>query len=1134
MLSESRPDGTNREYEMDLETLVRLYRAMVAARKIDELEEQAVRRGEAFFHVSGAGHEGVAALAPHLIDEDYLYLHYRSKALMVARGSPLRMFFDMLFCKDASPSRGRQMSAHLCDAERNILSTPGPVGNCALQAVGIAAAAIDRPARPIVVCCVGDGSTQQGEFLESLGEAGRSRLPVMFVIEDNQWAISTNTAGKTFYSLHGNEPIEFHGVPIRRIDGRDAATAVDQFAPIVAGMRQDRGPQVVVLRVERLSHHTNADDQSIYRQASDLQRAAASGDPVRRLEQHLLSRGYSAERMQALHEHVEAEVRQAEEQAYCGNDPQPTFTAKAPLAVQAVRAPSPSSTSKGQDRSRLPMKDALREVLRHHLLHDSRVVLFGEDIEDPKGDVFGLTRGLSSEFPGRVINSPLTESTIVGVSVGRALAGQKPVAFLQFADFLPLAMNQLLLELATMWWRTDGAWTAPVVGMVPCGGYRPGLGPFHSHSLESVLAHTPGLDVFMPSDAADAAGMLNAALASGRPSLVFYPKAALNDPQRATSIDVTSHIVPVGTARRVRRGRDLTFVAWGNTVPLCQRAADALEEASIEAEVIDLRSISPWDEATVLASVEQTARAIVVHEDNHTCGLGAEIVATIAEKARVPVAVRRVTRADTFVPCHYPSQVAVLPSARDVLTCAADLLGLSLTWEEPQQVQDGLFSVDAIGSGPSDESVTVVELFVSPGDEVEKGTPVAELEATKGIFELYCPVSGKVEAILSAVGDSVPVGQTMLKIRTAGQGARAKPMTQEPFGKPILSGQPTQLRYVGSPNRSERVAYEVGLAAVASVTGNRDVSNRELLASQSEVSEDDIVRRTGIVSRCWVDEDQDALSMGQAAARRLLETTRLGLDQIDLVICTTTSPTTVSPSMACRIIDGLATDQDGILLQAYDINAACSGYLYALQSAYDYLQSKPDGRVMIVTTEVLSPLLDPEDLHTAIIFSDAASATLVYGQEHIDRTCAKLSRPELSAKCEDGSLLSVPLNGNGYIRMQGVKVFSEAVRYMMGSLTRACRAGGLEISDLKVVIPHQANGRIVDAIQKRIDVDVYSNIHRLGNTSSTSIPLCLKELLPQLAAGERIGLCAFGAGFTFGAAVLERTAVAPAEAEHAA
>ena len=739
-------------------------------REIDRVEQELTSRGEAFFHVSGAGHEAAAVLALSLTEADWLHCHYRDKALMIARGLTPRDFFDGLYCKQNSPSRGRQMSAHMSHRQLKVMSIVGPVGNSALQSVGVAEAVCGKRSRPIVLCSVGDGTTQEGEFLEACAEAARRNLPVLFLVENNHWAISTPTKGKTFYDVSGKTPAEFHGIPIIRVDGRNAARAAWQCGRVVREMRRLRSPRIVVFHVERLTNHTNADDQTIYRDAEDIRRARESGDPLPRLEAYLVKRGVDPAELAAIRAQVTAEVAAAEQASAAGPEPAAIFTAKRPLAVELTH---PSQERRGDlSGGALTMRDAIREVLRHHLRTDKRVTLFGEDIEDPKGDVFGITKGLSSEFPQRVWNSPLSESTIVGVSGGRALAGQRPVAFLQFADFLPLAFNQILSELGSMHWRTDGQWSTPVIVMIPCGGYRPGLGPFHAQTFDSLATHVPGVDVFMPSTASDAAGLLNAAFLSQRPTLFFYPKSCLNDPTQATSEGVETQFVPVGPCRRVRSGRDLTMVAWGNTVRLCERAASELEKVGVETEVIDLRSLSPWDERAVVASAERTARLIVVHEDNHTCGFGAEVLATVAEKARVPVAMRRVTRADTFVPCNFANQIEVLPSFKRVLTIAAELLDLDLSWVAPPETEDGSAYIEAIGSGPSDETVLVSELLVRPGDSVRPGAAVAALEATKSVFELTSSHAGTITEVLAAEGETVPVGAPLFKVNLHGAARR--------------------------------------------------------------------------------------------------------------------------------------------------------------------------------------------------------------------------------------------------------------------------------------------------------------------------------------------------------------------------
>ncbi|MBI2480989.1 MAG: transketolase, partial [Planctomycetia bacterium] len=757
---------------MNQHTLLTLYRAMYTARQIDKVEQELTQRGEAFFHVAGSGHEATAALAPHLTEADWLHCHYRDKALLVARGMPIREFLDSFLCKERSASHGRRMSGFYSDPGLHILSMVTPTGNNALQAVGVAAAVKDDASRPIVYCGIGDGTTQQGEVTEAIAAAVRDRLPVLFNIEDNRLAISTSTRGRTFISLPDGDAESYYGLPIQRVDG------------IVERMRRERTPQLVVFSVERLTSHTNADDHRVYRTPEEIRDAAITGDPLTRLEHRLLAEGCEAKTLAALRRNVESEIATALDEASAGSDPTPHMSAKAVIPVELTHA---SYEVRGDEKNAtLTMGQALRNVLDHQLATDPRVFLYGEDIEDPKGDVFGVTRGLSTKYGGRVCNSPLSESTIIGTSIGLALAGQRPVAFIQFADFLPPAYNQLTCELASMFWRTGGGWKAPVVVMAACGGYRPGLGPYHAQTYESVMSHTPGIDVFMPSNACDAAGMLNAAFKSERPSLILYPKAMLNDVSRATSPNVAEQFVPIGSARKLRTGRDITFVAWGNTVSLCERAADDLERAGVEVEIIDLRSLSPWDEHMVVASVEKTSRLIVVHEDNHTCGFGGEVLATVGEKSRFPVSMRRITRPDTFIPCHYGSQLEVMPSYQRVLSTAAQLLDFDLTWEQPTEQEAGMFDLLAIGSAPSDETVTVVEFLTQVGARLEKGDVVASVEAAKSVFEMTTSVGGEVAELLAAEGDSIAVGKPLMRIRTDDAIVHKNAVLLENPGEPIL------------------------------------------------------------------------------------------------------------------------------------------------------------------------------------------------------------------------------------------------------------------------------------------------------------------------------------------------------------
>ena len=1104
-------------------TLKSLYRHMVTAREIDLIEQDYTQRGEAFFHVSGAGHEGSAMLIPHLRPEDWLHCHYRDKALMLARGLSPRMFFLSLFNKDESHSRGRQMNAHMSAPDLNILSLVGPVGNSALQAAGVAEVVRDQHGKPIVLCSLGDGMTQQGEVLEAIAHAVRDNLPVLFLVQDNAFAISTHTGGRTFYSRPSGKADEFYGIPIRYLDGRFPEACFDTFAEVVSEMRQDRAPAIVVFEVDRLSNHTNADDQRVYRTAEEIEAVGKTGDPIIHLNKALVDQGEDPAELEAVVTEIRTELKATAEEVQRSAEPKPVFDAIRPLPAELKDS---KAEYRGGSSKSLTMLEAIREVLKERLGADERVALFGEDIEDPKGDVFGITKGLSDTYPGRIVNSPLAESTIVGVSVGMALAGRRPVAFLQFADFLPIAFNQIWSELGSMFWRTDGGWQAPVIVMITCGGYRPGLGPFHASTLEAIAAHTPGVDVFMPSTAGDAAGLLQAAFRSQRPTLFFYPKNCLNDRENATSSDVSRQLVPIGRARTVQAGNHITMVGWGNTVPLCVKAAKTLEAEGVEPEIIDLRSLVPWDIDAVVASAEKTGRILVAHEDTHTAGFGAEVVATVSERARVPVRSRRVTRGDTYVPCNFGNQLEVLPSYKRILETAVEMLDGNIAWRKDAAA--GERTVDAIGSSPSDESITVIEWHIKPGQEVKTGDPVATLEADKAAIELNASESGVIAELLVPEGDVVKVGTPIARFEADDQhAARIKPITREEPGEPIISDLRLEKAVTAEKSIGRSSAgTKVSIVGVRSVLGSRRVSNQEISEMCPDWTPEDIVKRTGIESRPWAAEGETVVTLGSKAAGDLLTSLKVKPDQIDLVVCTTETPIAHTPSMANMIYHRLAGDAAG-RPAAYDINAACTGYIYALQVAYDYLQSRPNHRVLLVTSEVLSPQVDTSDPQTAPIFGDAATATLIVGDGVSEgrgpagRPSLSLGRPIIGAASEDGTILSVP--NDGKIFMDGPKVFVEAVRDMMDAMEAVCTEAGLATEDLGLIVPHQANQRIINAIRQRLKFPaskMYSNIASHGNTSSSTIPLCLEEILDAGKLPETIGITAFGGGFTYGAAIL--------------
>ncbi len=1099
-----------------------LYRAMVSSRKSEELEKALAQQAEIFFYVPGAGHEVSAVLAPHLLADDWLHLHYRDRALALARGVSLESFLYTALGKNESSSGGRRMPGFVSDPNLNILSGATVVGNSALQSAGVAAAVKEHANNPLVLCSVGDGTTQQGEFMEAIAETVRSKLPVLFLIENNNFALSTPTRGNTFFSTPDGDVDTFFGLPIQRVNGLDAMTAYETLGGIVADIRTKRTPQIVLFEVERLSSHTNADDESVYRNADEIKRLREKCDPVKNLRATLLESGFTEAELLEIEDNAERAIHAALEKARAGTEPAPEYGAKRPLPA---RLNDPESEYRSSGSGSLTMLESMRAVLELRLAGNDKVTLYGEDIEDPKGDVFGLTQGLSSKFPLQVKNSALSESTIVGTAIGRALTGERPVALLQFADFMPLAYNQLISELGSLFWRTKGEWNAPVIVMAICGAYRPGLGPFHAQTPDSAIAHIPGIDLFMPSTATDAAGMLNAAFESDRPSVFLYPKNLINDRDIMTTPDVARQFVPIGRARTVRTGNDITLVSWGGTMPLCEKAAAALEDADISAEVIDLRSLFPWDADAVIASAEKTDNLVVIHEDNRTCGIGGEILATIAERCGSRVNVTRVTRSDTYVPYHFGTQMEVLPSFKSLLEKIAQMLKLKITWRERLQAKAGMVTINAIGSSPSDETIHIIELHVDEGDTIAEGDLLASVEADKATMDISSPVAGTVEKLFAQEGDSLRVGAPLIEIAAESASIRMSSGIHDP-GLPVIEKREPNISKTLVASSTRIAGKPVLINSICSTVGSRRMHNDEFLDNFPDWSSEDVKKRTGIEQRYWIGEGESALTLAVSACKKLLKQQQLDVSNLDMIICATgTPPSAMTPSLACRILKELSPETGETLVQAYDINAACTGWLYALQTAYDTLKYDARRKIMVVTTETLSPILDRTDPETAFIFGDASTATLLSCEHRESNIQARLHRPVLSAMGVEEDVLRVPfMNSGEFVGMKGMQVFRVAVRKMVAMLQNACTAENVAIDDLDMIVTHQANERIIDAARKMIkfkEERVFNQMRNFGNTSSNTIPIALQTVIPAQKPSGKVGLTAFGGGYTFGAAVIE-------------
>ena len=1167
---------------------LQLYRWMRLSRTVESVEAELAASGDAFFHLPTLGHEGIAALALSMTPDDWLHIHYRDKPLCIARGiTPLQVFNDQLCNADAAGG-GHQMACFHASAELNLASTPVPVGNHATHCVGIAAQlreqGRDVPGGPLVFCGLGDGSTHQGEVHEAIAEAVRRNLSVVFYVEVNGLAISTRTAGRTFFDLPGGPADSYLGLPLHRYDARAGLIdALPGLADTLGATREQRGPAIVLLRCERLTSHTNADDHRVYLPADEIEAKTRTHDPLVNLRAALLDRGLAdAAALDTYDARCETEARAAAEQARAVAEP-------VQVGPPVAKPPLPEHVAPGADEyrgsdtdgsgERLLMIEAMRGVLRHRLDADPRVTLMGEDIEDPKGDVFGVTRGLSTAFPGRVNNSSLSEATIIGECIGRAMLGSMPVGFIQFADFLPNGINQVLSEMGTIWWRTRGEFSNPMILMITCGGYRPGLGPFHSQTFESILCHVPGIDVIMPSTAGDAAGLLNAAFESGRPTVFLYPKTCLNDRARSTSDDVDRHLVPLGVARKVTRGDALTLVAWGSTVDIAEGVSRTLKEkAGVDCDLLDLRSLQPWDREAVVESAGRTGRLIVLHEDNLSAGFGAEVVAWVAEHARTAdgaaIACRRIARPDVPVPSNFSLQLEALPSYRGTLAAACEMLGLDLSFAEAQGVAGDVETILAEGAAPTDQAVTVTEWKVAPGDSVRNGQVIADLEADKAVFEMAAPADGVVEELLAEPEDEVAVGTPLLTFRPlvrdgAGPAAVKRP-NREDRGNPVITGAVARrgvapdaeaagsaeaanpAARASAPDLSESAAL-VYLSPIHFCEGNRRLTNADLERRFPGRSGDDIVKRTGIESRPVLGPEQTALSIAIEAAVAALAAEGLTLDDLTGIVCHTTTPPLNTPSMACMVLDALDTRRRAghpslkpAQLMVYDVNAACSGWLYALDTAFNTIRNAPDDAVLVVTTEALSRVVDPTDFDTAILFGDAATATIVRGARvaadgsdgsghralppDLPAGAMVLTKPLLSGKADPERILTVGFEGQGHITMEGKKVFAEGVRAMTTMTNRAFEAGGRSLEEVDYLVPHQANRRIFDAVRQRLKIPtdkVLDTIGCHGNTSSSSIPLAIAKSMDRIEPGDVLGLCAFGGGFTFGAALLE---VAPGSA----
>jgi 2-oxoisovalerate dehydrogenase E1 component len=697
---------------LDRETLLRLYRTMFLSRRLDDREIQLKRQNKIYFQISSAGHEAVTAVAGLLLRRgvDWVYPYYRDRALCLMLGvTGLDTLLQAVGAKDDPSSGGRQMPSHWGHNRWNIVSRSSCTGTQFVQAVGAAEATlyyekhgkalaqakkaplgefVGHEPDEIVYVSSGEGATSEGEFWESLNAACSKKLPLFYLIEDNGYAISVpvevQTAGGSISKLVRGFP----GLHVAECDGTDPLESYAVCKEAMEYVRERRGPALVHAKVTRPYSHSLSDDEKLYKIAEERE-GEARRDPLSKFALFLVREGLLDQKeIEALEAEVDREVRDASDQALAAEPPSiesitqnvyssdvdptsDTFTAEAKLSG----APK-------------TMVEMVAATLSDEMGRDERITVFGEDVADAsrednlkelkgKGGVFKATAGLQRKYgASRVFNTPLAEASIVGRAVGMATRGLKPVAEIQFFDYIWPAMMQIRDELCVMRWRSNGNFKCPAVIRVAIGGYLTGGAVYHSQSGESIFTHCPGLRVVMPSTALDVAGLLRTAIRCDDPVMFLEHKHLYRQPYNRSEYPGDNFTIPFGKARVVREGSDVSIITYGAVVHRAEVAAAALQREGVSAEIIDLRSLSPYDWEAIRATVSKTHRAIVAYEDTLSWGYGAEIAARIAEElfGELDAPVKRVAAMDTFCAYHPKLEDAILPQTEDISNAVKSLI----------------------------------------------------------------------------------------------------------------------------------------------------------------------------------------------------------------------------------------------------------------------------------------------------------------------------------------------------------------------------------------------------------------------------------------------------------------------------